>query len=193
MDVEASGECPLHGDMISFAAVVIEPGLTRTFDSGNMRPECEKFNPGAYKAIGMTREQHLAAPCSIEERIFAFRDWINPIIAAEKVRRDLRAAETGGNPDQKVRAVMTTDNPGFDFMWMQFEMMNKLGYGLLGHSARRIGDMWSGLRQRPRETQGWKKFRVAPHDHTPLNDCMGNAEAVLTIWEKYGDPKKPFA
>jgi len=39
MDVEASGPAPMHGDMISFAAVIIEEGLNRTFDSGNMRPE----------------------------------------------------------------------------------------------------------------------------------------------------------
>ena len=41
IDVEASGPCPLHGDMISFAAVVVEDALDRSFHSGNMRPECE--------------------------------------------------------------------------------------------------------------------------------------------------------
>ena len=32
VDVEASGPAPLHGDMISFAAVIIEEGLGRTFE-----------------------------------------------------------------------------------------------------------------------------------------------------------------
>lgn len=171
MDVEASGPCPGKGDLLSFAAIVIEPGLSRFFDSGNMRPECDEFDPGAYGAIGVTREEHLAAPYSIEERILAFAEWLKTL--------DVKNG----------RFVMLSDNPGFDFGWMNFELHHKVGEGLLGHSARRIGDAWSGLRKRQRETQGWKKLRVSPHDHTPLNDAMGNAEAWLAMWEEHGDPK----
>jgi hypothetical protein len=169
MDVEASGPCPNHGDMISFAAIVVEPGLSRYFDSGNMRPECEKFSMGAYNSIGMTREQHLAAPYSIEERMVAFRDWLTTV------------------ESKNGRYVMLSDNPGFDFQWMNFELWNKIGVPLLGHSARRIGDAWSGLRKRPRDTTNWKKLRRTAHDHTPLNDAMGNAEAWLAMWEQYGE------
>jgi hypothetical protein len=192
MDVEASGPAPLHGDMISFAAIRIEPGLKRFFDSGNMRPQCEKFSPGAYKAIGMTREQHLAAPYSIEERIeeriLAFKDFATAQ-AEEQFALDLaRAREQGRDPGKvnKPRCIMLSDNPGFDFQWMNFELLNVTGEQLLGHSARRIGDAWAGLRKRPNETQGWKKLRVSPHDHTPLNDAMGNAEAWQAMWEQHG-------
>lgn len=190
MDVEASGQAPLHGDMISFAAVIIEPGLTRTFDSGNMRPECDQFDPGAYKAIGMTREEHLASPFSIEERMIAFRDWLDPIVAAEKEIRRAKMLARGDDPTQvNVRPIMVTDNPGFDFMWFNFECWNKLGFGVMGHSARRIGDVWAGLRKRPRDTSSWHRFRITPHDHTPLNDAMGNAEAWLSMWKEYGPTK----
>jgi hypothetical protein len=188
MDVEASGPAPGHGDMISFAAWVIEPNLTRVFDSGNMRPECDKFAPGAYKAIGMTREEHLAAPFSIEERIFAFRDWCKVQIDAQH-RADIARAVAQGRDAGAVnrpRCLMVSDNPGFDFQWMNYELLNVLGEQLLGHSARRIGDVYAGLRKRPYETQGWKKLRVAPHDHTPKNDALGNAEAWNAMWEKYG-------
>jgi hypothetical protein len=166
VDVEASGQAPLHGDMISFAAVVIEEGLSRTFASGNMRPECEHYWQQAYDAIGMTREQHLAAPHSIRDRILAFADWLQGL--------------------NDYRIVMVSDNPGFDFQWMNFELMNHIGTQLLGHSARRIGDVWSGLRKRPLETVTWRRFRVTPHDHDPLNDAMGNAEAWLEMWKQYG-------
>ena len=168
MDVEASGQCPLHGDMISFAAVVLEEGLSRTFDSGNMRPECEKFDPGAYAAIGMTREEHLAAPFTITERMLAFQDWLISL------------------QSKNGRHIMVSDNPGFDFAWVNFELHNKIGVGLLGHSARRIGDAWAGLKQRSRETAGWRKLRVTAHDHTPLNDAMGNAEAWMAMWAQFG-------
>jgi hypothetical protein len=168
MDVEASGPAPLHGDMISFAAVVIEDGLSRSFDSGLMRPECEHYWPEAYAAIGVSREQHLAAPHSIRDRIFAFADWLE------------------GLNDRSRRYIMVSDNPGFDFMWMNFELLNHIGQQLLGHSARRIGDVWSGLRKRPLETGAWRRYRVTPHDHNALNDAMGNAEAWLEMWRQYG-------
>jgi hypothetical protein len=188
MDVEASGPCPLHGDMISFAAILLDGKLDRGFDSGNMRPECDKYSEGAYKAIGMTREQHLAAPYSIEERILAFRDWLEPIVNEEHARMVEKALARGDDITKinKPRGIMVSDNPGFDFQWLNFECFNKLGYNPLGHSARRIGDLWAGLRGRRFETQGWKKFRKAPHDHTPYNDALGNAEAWEAIWEKYG-------
>jgi hypothetical protein len=188
MDVEASGPAPLHGDMISFAAIVLEEGLGRTFDSGNMRPECDKYSEGAYKSISMTREQHLAAPFSIEERIFAFRGWLDPILDQEYQRLVSNALAQGDDPKKanRPRGIMVSDNPGFDFQWMNFELWNKLGVPYLGHSARRIGDAWAGLRKRPQETMGWKRMRRAPHDHTPLNDAMGNAQAWQEMWKKYG-------
>jgi hypothetical protein len=166
IDVEASGQAPMHGDMISFAAVVIEEGLDRSFYSGLMRPECEHYWPAAYAAIGVTREQHLAAPHSIRDRILAFADWLEGL--------------------NDSRLIMVSDNPGFDFQWMNFELMNHVGQQLLGHSARRIGDVWSGLRRRPLETSTWRRFRITPHDHNPLNDAMGNAEAWLEMWKQYG-------
>ncbi len=166
VDVEASGPAPLHGDLISFAAVVIEEGLGRSFSSGNMRPECEHYWPEAYNAIGMTREEHLAAPRSIREGILAFTDWLDSL-------RDSKYT-------------MVSDNPGFDFQWMNFELLNHTGQQLLGFSARRIGDVWSGLRKRPMETVSWRRYRVTPHDHDPLNDAMGNAEAWLEMWRQHG-------
>jgi hypothetical protein len=32
-----------------------------------------------------------------------------------------------------------------------------------------------------RSTQGWKRLRVTPHDHNPVNDAMGNPEAFERI------------
>ena len=168
IDVEASGPAPMHGDMISFAAVIIEEGLNRTFDSGNMRPESEHYWPEAYAAIGMTREEHLAAPYSIRQRILDFADWLE------------------GMREPRRRFIMVSDNPGFDFQWMNFELLNHTNQQLLGHSARRIGDVWSGLRKKPLETATWKRYRITPHDHTPLTDAMGNAEAWLEMWKQHG-------
>jgi hypothetical protein len=50
-----------------------------------------------------------------------------------------------------------------------------------GHSGRRIGDYHAGLAGDFRRAQDWKRFRVTPHDHNPVNDAMGNVEAFETI------------
>ena len=89
----------------------------------------------------------------------------------------------GPTPSRANRFVMVTDNPAFDFMWMTHAYWTTLGYTRLGHSARRIGDMWSGIKGREFETQGWKKLRDTKHTHDPLDDSVGNAEAYLKLWK----------
>lgn len=166
-DTEASGPCPGLGDLAMFALVVMEPGQERRFESGLMRPECDRFNPGAYM-FGVTREQHLAAEFSIAERMIAMDEWLRTL------------GSSNG------RYVLVSDNPGFDFGWINYECHHKLGYGPFGHSARRIGDVYAGLRSRPRDTSGWKRYRRAPHDHNPVNDALGNAQAWETMWQTHG-------
>jgi hypothetical protein len=50
-----------------------------------------------------------------------------------------------------------------------------------GHSGRRISDFWAGLNRDWGNTQGWKRFRRTAHDHNPVHDAMGNAEAFEEI------------
>jgi hypothetical protein len=172
VDVEASGPCPGHGDMISFACIVIEPNFSWQFYSDIMLPECENYQEGAYESINMTRDGHKRlAYGSIVDAMKRFEDWVNELKSA-----------TGAD-----RLVMVSDNPGFDFQWINFECWNKLGYNPFGHSARRIGDVWSGLRNRYYETSAWKRLRETEHTHNPLDDAMGNAEAWLAMWKTYGD------
>lgn len=171
VDVEASGPCPNHGDMISFGCVVIEPTLSWQFYSDIMIPECDVYDNGAYASINMTRKAHQElAYDTISAAMFRFEDWCNELLKTT-------------NSD---RLVMVSDNPGFDFQWMNFECWNKLGYNPFGHTARRINDVWGGLRNRYYETQGWKKLRKTKHTHKAIDDALGNAEAWLEMWNLYG-------
>lgn len=170
-DVEASGPCPLHGDMISFGCVVIEPTFSWQFYSEIMKPECLRYSDAAYASIGMTRDaHHNLAYDTISTAMERFDRW------CKNLKRTTEAD----------RLIMVSDNPGFDFQWMNFECQNKIGYNPFGHSARRIGDAWGGLRNRYYETQGWKKLRRTKHTHNPLDDALGNAEAWLAMWELHG-------
>ena len=165
IDTEASGPCITEGDVVNFGAVVVEPSLERTFLSPTMLPLFEKYNEGAYRSIGMTREEHNAATATVQEGFMLFNEWIESL-------------------NFPGRITMVSDNPAFDWQWINFGFHLTLGRNPLGHSARRIGDMWAGLRGRQNEQSSWKRLRRTKHTHCPRDDAMGNAEAYLKIWEQ---------
>jgi hypothetical protein len=51
------------------------------------------------------------------------------------------------------RAVMVSDNPAFDFMWIADGFWRHLGRNPFGHSARRLSDFYAGLPGDFRSTQ----------------------------------------
>jgi hypothetical protein len=83
------------------------------------------------------------------------------------------------------RPTLVSDNPAYDFMWIA-GMYDEAGLeNVFGHSGRRISDFYAGLTGNWKNTQGWKKYRVTPHDHNPVNDSIGNVEAFQKILEIY--------
>lgn len=77
----------------------------------------------------------------------------------------------------KERPVFVSDNPAYDWQWINFYFWKYFGENPFGHSARRIGDFYAGLTGNFYNGSNWKKLRKTVHDHTPVNDAMGNAEA----------------
>jgi hypothetical protein len=76
------------------------------------------------------------------------------------------------------RPVFVSDNPAYDWQWINFYFWRHLGRNPFGHSARRIGDFYAGLcGDFYASSNRWKSLRVTPHDHNPVHDAMGNAEA----------------
>ena len=75
------------------------------------------------------------------------------------------------------RPVFVSDNPAFDWQWINDGFWRTLGYNPFGHSGRRISDFYAGLVGDFYATQDWKRLRITPHDHKPVNDAMGNLEA----------------
>jgi len=83
------------------------------------------------------------------------------------------------------RPVFVSDNPAYDFQWINYDFDKTLGHNPFGHSGRRISDFWAGLNNNWSNTQKWKQYRVTPHDHNPVNDAMGNVEAFERIVNEY--------
>lgn len=155
-DVEANGPTVLLHDPVSIGIVVLEPGYVRRFYV-EMAAEHFAFDPEAYRAIGVTREQHLAYTTTKQ-------------VAAERL---VAWAEGLGG-----RVTLWSDNPGWDFQWILALCWAHTGRCPFGHSARRIGDLALGLDNRVIGRQDWKKLRVTRHTHRADDDALGNAEAL---------------
>ena len=167
VDCEASGPCPGFGSLINFGAFVVEPRLDRGYRSPVIEAYSESFDPAAYQAIGLSREDHLArAEASLAEAMADFAAWLG------EVARD--------------RPIFWSDNPAFDWQWINHGFAAAGLRNPFGFSARRIGDLYAGLKRNVRNTQGWKKLRETAHDHDPLNDAKGNAEALVAILREHG-------
>jgi len=82
------------------------------------------------------------------------------------------------------RAIFVSDNNGYDWQWINF-YFDKYGISNpFGHSSRRIGDFYAGLKSHFFDQSSWKQMRVTKHDHNPVNDAMGNAEALHKIFAR---------
>ena len=77
VDIEADGPIPGDYSMICFGAVVVEPGLERTF-YGELCPISEKWVPEALAVSGFTREQVMTFP-EPEGVMRSFAGWLGTV------------------------------------------------------------------------------------------------------------------
>lgn len=163
VDCEASGPCPTYGDLIEFAAIT-ENGVS--FKSEKMMPSYENYDEGAYRALGITRDIHESYTGHIVKEIVKFNQWISEL-------------------DAKGRLTFWSDNPAFDWQWINHGFRQCGIPNPFGFSARRIGDLYAGANGNIRDATSWKRWRVTKHTHDPLDDVKGNLEAFLEIRKKY--------
>jgi hypothetical protein len=156
-DVESDGPIPELFSMVCFGAVIVEPTLSKTF-YGEVAPISNEWNSEALAISGISREKHekFEHPMFVME---AFDSWIK--------------TNSIGQP------VFISDNPVYDWQWINYYMHKYLKRNIFGYSARRIGDLYCGMKMNAKEP--WKHLRKTNHDHNPVNDAKGNAEALLAM------------
>ena len=79
------------------------------------------------------------------------------------------------------RLIFVSDNPAYDWQFINYYFHKFLGRNPFGHSARRISDFYAGMKGDFFDSQNWKKWRVTKHDHNPVHDVLGNIEAFEKI------------
>ncbi len=157
VDVESDGQIPHLYSMVCFGAVVLDSKLDRTF-YGKTKPISQKWNPESLAISGFSREQHLNFD-DPKQVMLNFKNWI--------------LENTQGRP------VLISDNPAFDWQWINYYFHFYLGENPFGYSARRIADLYCGMKFDVYAQ--WKHLRKTEHDHNPVNDAKGNAEALLEM------------
>lgn len=156
VDVEADGPCPSLYSMISFGAVALDD-MTKTF-YGECAPISKQWQPEALKVSGFTREQTLAFK-SPETTMIEFDKWLSQF---EKV-------------------TFWSDNNGFDWQFINYYLHRYVGNNRFGFSSRNISDIYKGMNKSVYTS--FKHLRVTKHSHHPVDDAMGNAEALIKIRE----------
>jgi DNA polymerase III epsilon subunit-like protein len=161
VDVESDGPIPAEFSMVCFGAVVVDEPLDRTF-YGRTRPISDRFVPEALAVSGFSRQDHLGfdEPKTVME---AFAEWLAK--------------------HSKNRPIFVSDNPAFDWQFINYYFHRFLGSNPFGFSARRIGDLYAGLVRDASKASEWKKYRLTAHTHHPVDDAKGNAEALKKFRE----------
>ncbi len=159
VDIEADGPIPGDYSMVSLGAVIVEPGLERTF-YGQLKPISEQWVPDALAVSGHSREE-----------VLQFED--------PKVEMERFAAWLARECPK--RKLFISDNNGFDWQFVNWYFHHFLGKNPFGFSSQNLGSLYKGL---VRDTfQTFKHLRSTRHTHHPVDDARGNAEALLAMKE----------
>ena len=157
VDVEADGPIPGDFSMVCFAAVVVEPGLSRSFYA-RLRPISVAWVADALKVSGFSREETMAfdEPRQVMER---FAEWLRGL--------------------HSKRVIFISDNNGFDWQFINWYFHHFLDENPFGFSSQNLGSLYKGLVKDM--FANFKHLRQTPHTHHPLDDARGNAEALLQM------------
>lgn len=159
VDVESDGPIPNKYSMVCFGAVIVEPGLSKTF-YGETKPISDIWIPEALSISGFSREQH--------------ENFDDPLLVMQNFANWAEENSQG-------RPIFISDNPAYDWQFINYYFHYYLGKNPFGFSARRIGDLYCGMVKD--SFAKWKHLRKTVHDHNPVNDAKGNAEALLKMKE----------
>lgn len=165
VDVETDGEIPGTTDysMIALGAVVVRPGLADTF-YGQLQTISNNWSEEALKVSGHTRFETCGfeRPSVVMKR---FDEWISKVNVGK-------------------RPMFVSDNNGFDFMFVSWYFWHFLNRNPFGHSSTNLGSLYKGL---VKDTHvNFKYLRRTKHTHDPVDDAMGNAEALLHMKTSMG-------
>lgn len=162
VDVESDGPIPGDYSMISFGAVIVEQDLDRIFYS-QLKPISKKWIPEALAVSSFNRDETL--------------EFDDPKMVMEKFSKWI-------DENCKTRPLFFSDNNGFDWQFINWYFIHFLDNNPFGFSSTNLGSLYKGL---VKDTfKNFKHLRKTRHTHNPVDDAMGNAEALLHMKNEMG-------
>jgi DNA polymerase III epsilon subunit-like protein len=162
VDIETDGPIPVDYSMICFGAIVVSEKLDKRF-YGQIQPISDKWIPEALKISGFSREETLQFP-EPGETMTRFLDWIKESV--------------------KAKPIFISDNNGYDWQFINYYFHHFSGSNPFGYSSTNLGSLYKGL---VKDTaKNFKHLRKTKHTHDPLDDVIGNAEALLHMKKEMG-------
>ena len=162
VDIESDGPIPGDYSMISFGAVIVDSQLDRTF-YGKLKPISENWIPEALSVSGHTREEVMLfdEPQKVMEE---FSQWLKE--------------NSHGKP------LFFSDNNGFDWQFINWYFHHFTGNNPFGFSSTNLGSLYKGMVKDM--FKNFKHLRKTEHTHNPVDDALGNAEALLYLKNELG-------
>lgn len=162
VDIEADGPIPGDYSMVSLGAVVVDKNLDKTF-YGKFKPISDNYIEEALQVSGHSREETMGFddPTKV---MLDFDNWIKE--------------NSTGKP------IFISDNNGFDWMFVCWYFHHFLKRNPFGHSSQNLGSMYKGLVADP--FKNFKHLRDTKHTHNPVDDAIGNAEALIKMKNEMG-------
>jgi hypothetical protein len=162
VDVETDG--PIPGDYSITEIGVVLVGVKPESFYGKLRPISNDWMPEALAVTGRTREETLL-----------FDD-------PKKVMLSLASWLEAYNKGRGCRFI--SDNNGFDAMFVSWYFWHFLGRNPFGHSSTNLGSLYKGVVKSM--FKNFKHLRKTKHTHNPVDDALGNVEALLHLKEHEG-------
>jgi DNA polymerase III alpha subunit (gram-positive type) len=162
VDVEADGPIPGDYSMVSFGAVVVSEWLQTSFYSGILKPVSDKWQPDTLAISGQTRDDMLNGhePAVIMAN---FAEWVTHNVPK--------------------KPIFISDNNGFDWSFINWYFHHFLGRNPFGFSSQNLNSIYKGLQRD--YYASFKHLRKTKHTHHPVDDAMGNAEALLVMLKEF--------
>lgn len=166
VDIEADGPIPGDYSMTEIGAVFCRD-LEQTY-YGQLRPISEKWVPSALGVTGRSREETLSFP-GPQLAMIDFASWVN----------DKKA-----QLEEDDRLTFISDNNGFDFMFVCWYFWHFNGENPFGPNSDNLRNLFGGLRKNA--YANFKRLRKTKHTHNPVDDALGNVEALITMRDEFG-------
>ena len=164
VDIEADGPCPGLYSMTELGAVLVDHRfLSHDRFYANFSPISNAWQPEALAVTGRSRDATLQfTHPSISMN--SFNDWLKSISL---------------NFEQSLKFL--SDNVGFDWQFVNYYFWRYVGKNPFGHSGMDISSLYKGMVKDV--NQRFDTLRITQHTHNPVDDALGNAEALVAMQE----------